>query len=207
MWVVAGRPAPARCSSTRATYSAKCAEHALGPALAPRCPCTVPALALALVDRTQAVRPRADSFVPFSDHPSPDPHYSSTSISPTLLGALPPSYNPSTQPAVTCDCAHVFPPAHPPCCRCRWQLALFNGGVRSADVIATSDGVVATMAFRQLEALKTAPLTQQRAVAEKLNMLLARCTLIKNIADLQGCATDRVDLSHVNMVGVPMLAA
>lgn len=57
------------------------------------------------------------------------------------------------------------------------EMALFNGGLRSADCIATSDGVVATMTFRQLEALKTSADKTTKAVAERLNLLLARCTL------------------------------
>ena len=75
------------------------------------------------------------------------------------------------------------------------EMALFNGGLRNADCMATSDGVVAVMTFQQLEALKVHREAHYRLVAERLNTLLARCTLRKNLAKEQGLDESRVDTS------------
>ena len=61
------------------------------------------------------------------------------------------------------------------------EMALFNGGLRSADLMTTSDGYVATMSFHQLEKFKQSPVPAEREVAERLNALLAQRTLEKNL--------------------------
>ena len=66
------------------------------------------------------------------------------------------------------------------------ESELFDGGPRAADAIATADGHVATMTYRQLETLATSHEERERAVGDKLNQLLAKATLIRNLAAQQG---------------------
>ncbi|KAL1527429.1 hypothetical protein AB1Y20_016095 [Prymnesium parvum] len=77
------------------------------------------------------------------------------------------------------------------------ELALFNGGLRSADLVTTSGdkrrpGYVATMSFYSLERSKASGSDAARAVAEKLNALLARCVLSRS-----GAADDEAALAEL----------
>jgi CRP-like cAMP-binding protein len=78
------------------------------------------------------------------------------------------------------------------------EMALFNGGLRSADCSATSDGVIATMTFQQLEAMKASPELRTRAVAEKINLLIAHCALRKFLSEQQGVDAESVSLAEVD---------
>ena len=78
------------------------------------------------------------------------------------------------------------------------EMALFNGGLRSADCSATSEGVIATMTFTQLETMKASPELRARAVAEKINLLIARCALRKFHSEQQGVDVESVSLAEVD---------
>ena len=79
------------------------------------------------------------------------------------------------------------------------EMAYFLGGVRGADIVAASEGFVATMTYRQLEAFKAHPSQGARALAERLTDTLARCTLETQAAIEQGVAVEEVVLDDADV--------